>query len=418
MKRIVIAVILAATLAVGAIEAFLANWAYDRFSDAKFTKFVRLQGPAQDRAIFYRLRVKLAYKSEPLDFDIVVGCNAGVTTYKDSDRSVEVGISPMVYGLRMDDGRGVMVKPPLACNGETTENGKVPEALLPLVVTYENADQPWLGLAYASDDAYDSPISELKFFGATISKATRDEWQDWRRTEAPKNFATYELLGINAKNRWDHPHWRPGYRTLSPHCEGFAWVRLPEPVREVIRSHWPASRPRYWYPDENAKRAFRTAGDDDHGKVLFEGNPLRSYFSGMSFGVPRRKPGAVISYKHWAVGTLYPARTDLSFNLLDDKGELPAEIKAKAKKSYAEATVDLKLKGFAYCDDGAAAKDVPESVALFGAAGMQSLVNRIDGVPISDELQRVGTNFDYAFERDEYVIIAHGAELANIFGGL
>ena len=188
-----------------------------------FTKSIDNKTAGQDRGYYYRFKASYAYKGEPLDFDIVVGCNVSIATYKDNSRSVEVGIAPMVYGLKMKDGHGVVIKPPEACRGETTENGKVPAALLPLVVTYEDADHPWFGLAYASEDAYESPISELKFFGATIGRASFEEWQDWRKTEASKNFITYELLGINETNRFDHPRWKPGYRVMSSICAGFAW---------------------------------------------------------------------------------------------------------------------------------------------------------------------------------------------------
>jgi hypothetical protein len=110
------------------------------------------------------LKVNLSYKGEPLDFDVVVGCNVSITTYTDNDRTIEVGIAPMVYGIKMNDGRGVVVRPPEACNGETTDNGKVSAALLPLVVTYENADQPWFGLAYASEGCVRKPDFRTQVF--------------------------------------------------------------------------------------------------------------------------------------------------------------------------------------------------------------------------------------------------------------
>jgi hypothetical protein len=61
-----------------------------------FTKSVEV-----DRSRYYRLKVNLAYKDQPLVFDIVVGCNVRVTRYKDNDRTVEVGIAPFAYGLKM-----------------------------------------------------------------------------------------------------------------------------------------------------------------------------------------------------------------------------------------------------------------------------------------------------------------------------
>jgi hypothetical protein len=106
------------------------------FSGWSFTKSVDVKTAGQDRGYYYRFKASYAYKGEPLDFDIVVGCNVRVTTYKDNDRTVDVGIAPMVFGLKMKDGHVVVIRPPQACNGQTTENGRVPQNLLPLVVTY------------------------------------------------------------------------------------------------------------------------------------------------------------------------------------------------------------------------------------------------------------------------------------------
>ncbi|MGJ4890670.1 hypothetical protein ACQR1Y_20910 [Bradyrhizobium sp. HKCCYLRH3099] len=375
-----------------------------------FTKPVKVAAPGQDRSYYYRFKAGYAYMGEPLHFDIVVGCNVRITTYKDNDRTVEIGIAPMVFGLKMTDGRGVVIRPPEACRGETTDNGKVPAALLPLVVTYENADKPWIGLAYASEDAYESPISELKFFGATISRATREEWQEWRRTEAPKSFITYELLGINAKNIWEHPHWKPGYRAMGSICRAFSWVKLPEVAREAIRPYWPSSKPNYWYGNQDAEAAFRAAAgfatfvyqNPSRPGVLFEGHRLSSYFELPKF-----------LSKDSAVGTLYPAKSDLSFNRLDDSGELPAEIRAKARKSYSEANLDPQLKGFAYCDIVWNIDDIPSTLTA-----PQNLANRINGELINEELERHGNNFSHAFGRDEYVIFDRSYALVSIFGGL
>ncbi len=382
-----------------------------------FTKSVKVTSPGQDRGYYYRLKASLAYKGEPLDFDIVVGCNVSVTTYKDNDRTVEVGVAPMAYGLKMKDGHGVVVRPPEACGGETTENGKVPKSLLPLVVTYESADAPWFGIAYASEDAYESPLSELNFFGATISKATREEWQEWRRTEASKNFVTYELLGINDKNRWEKPRWKPGYRAMGSICSGLSRLKLPEPVSEAIRLYWPASRPDYWYPSGDARRAFRSSGDYYGKRILFEGNPLRDYSPTESTffpGLPRHKPGALIFFTGHVVGDLYPASSDLSFNHLDAAGELPAEIQTKSRRSYTDVNVRPELKGFAYCDVVWNIDGVPSEIS----SNSNPNANRINGQPINEDLERHTGDFDYAFERDEYVYFRKRYSFVNIFGGL
>ncbi|WP_316184265.1 MULTISPECIES: hypothetical protein [unclassified Bradyrhizobium] len=387
------------------------------FGGSSFTKSHEVGTPGEDHGTYYRLKVSLAYKGEPLDFDIVAGCRVSITTYKDNDRTVEVGIAPMAFGLKMKDGHGVVVRPPEACGGETTENGQVPKSLLPLIVTYEIADAPWFGIAYASEDAYESPLSELRFFGATISKATREEWQEWRRTEAPKNFVTYQLLGINEKNHWEKPRWSPGYRAMGSICAGFSRIQLPESVRKAIRPYWPASRPDYWYPNGDARRAFRSSGDYYGKSVLFEGNPLREYSPTESTffpGLPRHKPGALIFFAGHVVGDVFPATSDLSLNRLDAAGQLPAEVKAKSRKSYADVNVRPELKGFAYCDVVWNIDGLPSEINDPGNPN----ANRINGQPINEELERHTGDFDYAFERDEYVYFRKRYSLVNIFGGI
>jgi len=382
-----------------------------------FTKSVDLKSAGNDRARYFRLKVNLSYKGEPLDFDVVVGCNVRITTYKDNDRTVEVGVAPMVFGLKMKDSHGVVVRPPEACDGETTENGKVPKSLLPLIVTYENVDEPWFGIAYASEDAYDSPLSQLKFFGASISKGTLEEWQEWRRTEAPKNFITYKLLGINEKNPWEQPRWTPGYRAMGSICAGVSRISLPGPVRDAIRPYWPASKPEYWYPNEDTRRAFYDVGDYRGRKMLFEGSPLYEYFPTEAhfLGLPRRKPGAVIFFGGHVVGEVYPASSDLSLNRLDAAGELPAEVKAKERMGYSEANVSPDLKGFALCDVVRNIDAVPSAINF--PTGRR-YANRINGEQINEELQRSSSNFDYAFARDEYVYFYKSYSLVSLFGGL
>ncbi|WP_316188850.1 hypothetical protein [Bradyrhizobium sp. SZCCHNS1054] len=412
-----VAIVVLALIALGIGLAWQGEQARAPLGGMGFTKSVQVKSPGEDRATYYRLKVNLAYKGEPLDFDIVVGCRVSITTYKDNDRTVEVGIAPMAFGLRMKDGHGVVVRPPEACGGETTENGKVPKSLLPLIVTYENADAPWFGIAYASEDAYESPLSELKFFGATISKATREEWQEWRRTEASKNFVTYELLGINAKNRWEHPRWKPGYRAMGSICSALSRVKLPEPVSEAIRPYWPASRPDYWYPNGEVERTLYSAGDYHGRKVPFEGSPLREYFpleTNFFPGLPRHKPGARIFFTGHVVGDLYPASSDLAFNRLDAAGELPAEVKAKSRKSYTDVSVRPELKGVAFCDVVWNIDGLPSEIS----SNSNPTANRIDGQLINEELQRHTGDFGYAFERDEYVYFRMRYSLMDIVGGL
>jgi hypothetical protein len=386
---------------------------------SSFTKSVETTTAGADRGYYYRFKASFTYRGEPLDFDIVVGCNVRVTTYQDNDRTVEVGIAPMAFGLKMKDGHGVVIRPPQACEGQTTENGKVPQNLLPLVVTYENAEAPWSGIAYASEDAYDSPLAELKFLGATISKATREEWQDWRRTEAPRNFITYALLGINPDNMWDAPHWKPGYRVMASGCLGASWVKLPEGVRDLVRRFWPADKPGYWFPSWEMRKALWNVAVDPKDPLLFEGNRLLDYLQELasangSQGLPRRRPGAVIFFKRYVAGDLYPARIDRSVNRLRADGELPSEIKAKPQPPRIEAEARPELRGFAYCDDTVfKIEDVPG-----GFYGTPAYLSEINGKAINEELQSWRRGSDLDFERDEFVVLPRRYQIGNIFGGL
>jgi hypothetical protein len=69
---------------------------------------------ADDRGTYYRLKVKLTYNGEPQDFDIVVGCNVRRITYKDGSGTYEAGLIPTVFGRRMSDGKGLVVRHALA----------------------------------------------------------------------------------------------------------------------------------------------------------------------------------------------------------------------------------------------------------------------------------------------------------------
>ena len=379
------------------------------------TRSVEVRSPGQHRGYYYRLKINLAYKGEPLDFDIVVGCRVRITTYKDNDRTIEVGLAPMTFGLKMKDEHGVVVRPPEACDGATTENGKVPQNLLPLIVTYESADAPWFGIAYASEDAYDNPLSELKFFGATISKATREEWQDWRRTEAPKNFVTYELLGINAQNMWNAPHWKPGYRVMASGCLGASWVKLPEPVRDLARRFWPAYKPTYWFPSGEMRDVLWSTAVFPKQLPIFDGNRFLDYLesddSNGTRGLPRRQPGAVISLKGRVAGDVYPARISRSVNRFSADGELPPEIKAEPHQPpWTEVEEKRELRGFAYCED-----TVFKIEELPGGFYAVKDFSKISGEPINRE-RDLRTNL--AFERDEFAILSRGYEIGTIFGAL
>src|SRR5579864_3305914 len=242
-------------LLVGAFLGLRGGAGQALFGNAGFVKSI-----TDDHGTYYRLKVKLTYWGVPEDFDIVVGCNVHIINYKGGGGSTyEVGLVPTVFGRRMYDGKALVVRPPSACRGETTANGKVQPDLLPLIVVYDNADTLDFGIAYLSEDAYESPLSVLTFGGATIEKATRAEFDEFRRTQV--NAVKRELyhsaldsdrllvqLGLPRVSRnWAHV------------CEGYIRYRLPDDVRGIAKQYWPEEKPEYWQTTLDAERNIEQA---------------------------------------------------------------------------------------------------------------------------------------------------------------
>ena len=140
-----------------------------------------------DQGTYFRLKFDVAYKGEPQQFDIVVGCHVQDIVYKDGNTTHEVGLIPTLYGRRMSDGKALVVRAPNACSGETTANGHVPLDFTPLLIVYEDAGKLDFGTAYLSEDAYDGPLSQLRFGKATIEASTRAAF-DASRKDGPPNL--------------------------------------------------------------------------------------------------------------------------------------------------------------------------------------------------------------------------------------
>jgi len=233
------------------VQALLGRWSF-------------VKSVTNDNSTYYRLKVKLAYKGEPQDFDIVVGCNVHQIIYKDNSRTYEAGLIPTVFGRRMSDGKALVVRPPKACRGETTANGRVQPDLLPLIIVYDNADALEFGIAYLSEDAYTSPLSVLKFGGATIEEATRSDFDHFRKTQA--NAVRRELYhsALDSDQLLRQLQLKRGPRTWAHVCEGYERYLLGDGGRSLLREHWPEGQPKYWqasYAVEDALGKWSSIGE-------------------------------------------------------------------------------------------------------------------------------------------------------------
>jgi hypothetical protein len=212
----------------------------------------------QNQGPYYRLKVRLTYKGEPQNFDIVVGCKVRRITYRDKSSTLEVGLIPTVFGRRMSDGRGLVIRPPRACEGETTSNGRIRSDLMPIVVLYEDASNLDFGTAYLSDDAYSNSVSVLKFGGATVEKATRTEFDTFNRTQT--NVVTRESFWsaeagdavLNQMNIKRVP------RPWAYMCTGYKRFKIQDDSRGLVQQYWPGTHPRYWIPDnDNEEKSYK-----------------------------------------------------------------------------------------------------------------------------------------------------------------
>jgi hypothetical protein len=316
-----------------------------------FTKSIE-----EDRSVYYRLKVDLAYKGEPQHFDIVVGCNVRQINYRDGGRTVEVGLIPTVFGRRMSDGKGLVVRPPRACRGETTENGQVQPDLLPVVIVYDNADILDFGTAYLSEDAYEGPLSILKFGSASIERATRGDFDQFRKTQ--KNLVTSQSYHASLSSDPSVP------RPFGHSCQTHQRFRIPDSLRSLVKEQQPDGSPRYWVPDafpaeqkitESISRGKAIQSDRTTDSTL-PWSAWRERWNAADFGLPTRTGGGRISTRR---GYLFPAayypssddrRTDKWPSNFHERADYLA-----ALKNFAWASIDVgggRMRGFGYCFTG------------------------------------------------------------------
>lgn len=368
----------------------------------------------EDHGTYYRLKVKLAYRGEPQDFDIVVGCNVRQINYKDGSRTYEAGLVPTVFGRRMNDGKGLVVRPPRACEGQTTANGMVQPDLLPIVVVYDDADTLDFGTAYLSKDAYESPLSVLKFDGATIERATRADFDKFRKVET--NLVTRQSYhsALTSDQDLKSLNFTRLVRSFGRLCSAYERVLIPAEVRDLVRQNWPVDRPNYWLPDSSeAEKQIRRA--------LYESEKIQSDRStdiprrwdalsnrgNAERGLETRIGGGLVASRSLDVypPAFYPATEDFIAHWwpLDWK-QWPTFVANKSR--FASSIVDFRngmTRGFAYCGSGL--RPTAEQRETFDLAGRKPRVFRVDGQDVASKRPVGAAGDTWIFERDESVFI-------------
>jgi hypothetical protein len=383
----------------------------------------------EDHGTYYRLKVKLAYKGQPQDFDIVVGCNVRQINYGGGGgRTYEVGLVPTVFGRRMDDSKGLVVRPPDACDGRTTANGKVQPDLLPVIVVYDDAETLSFGTAYLSEDAYESPLSVLAFGGATIEKATKSEFDEFRRTRPNLVKRESYFSPLDSDDELRKKNFRRLTRPFGHACQGYMRFRIPEDVRPLVRQRWPDGHPTYWKPDTDEQQYEITRQIWGRKQILTDrpNDVPRNWHHLMEMipeytanrGLATRAGGGLASQTRGTLfpPSIYPATDDnQSHRWPADPAQWPAFL--ASKEAFAASDVDFRggqTRGFAYCS---ALSRVPKTAEVMSDLTQKRRVFRIDGQDVVSKQSPLAANV-WIFERDEYVFHAFDIALDSTRGDI
>lgn len=371
------------------------------------------QSQTTDRGTYFRLQVNVAYKGEPVAFDIVVGCNVSRIGYKDGSSTVEVGMVPVVFGKRMPDNKGLVVRAPDACGQRYIKAGWAPDDLLPLMIVYDDADTLAFGTAYMSEDAYRNPLSVLRFERATVALASREEFEAFRK----------EQTNLVSRNTFHSA--RAGIELLRPMgldfavpfgntCHAYQRFRIPEELREQVRQAWPVDRPRYWWP--GYKPAFDLSSKRWQNEFGGEFRRFNEWGPGddlAELGVPRgnaadsSKPQSHSSVSR-ALPSYYPRSSDVRADKWPlNKAEWPDFVRKNAP--FIGEKIDVQngdTRGFAYCYLGQ--RGLPGHLTVEQQNEAQRMIvaapaiRMVDSVEISGAPQTLGSDMSIFIQDDEF----------------
>ncbi len=214
---------------------------------------------------FFRITASMIADGEPLEFNVVVACSTTVYGGGGGGAGFSVKQYPYYYAVRIKNNHAVQLVTQDGCDGMTTDNGKVPANYLPPLLWYENADDLSLGYLYLTDDAFEGTRSKLKFIKASVHKATREDFEIWRKADEAKNLILPErqpylndLRKIEYKYKLQ-PEFEKDPRLIWKYIavsECFAIRRMPmhPALQAYIRSIRPAGSGKYWAAEYTPNR--------------------------------------------------------------------------------------------------------------------------------------------------------------------
>jgi hypothetical protein len=381
---------------------------------------------------FFRFKASYNYKGknglEPLDFDIVAGCAVQITKYITGDAPGISSRTPTKYALPTSDGAAVMVQVPRVCDGGTTDNGRIPKDFLPIAVTYESANDLSLGLMYASEDAYDGPLSKLEFKGATLEKASEEEFRTFITGDGfKKNLISLkssrdfvggpgDRIELTEELKQDpRMIWK---QRMTGYCLGARRLKAPEELKKYLRTLWQPGEPEYWYVDrQHSTHMMGWLRDLDTGKKRpfplpkFDGKTFREYDlpvevwgAGAQWRDGRGLIGGfskILNKPRHYPPDYYPLLMDV----------YPSEVrKINQQTEFLKNTIlkDEKYKGFYFCTAPLAGEANIYYLQKFNIREMKRFIfidgERVVRLEDSDESDAEPIGELLFFERDEYIV--------------
>ena len=358
-------------------------------------------------------RYRIAFKvdgTEDLTIDNVIACSTRIRRSKAHGMSVLPGMTPNLFVKRTKDNHAILVTTPKLCSWARTnspEKNYTEEGFMPpAVVWFDDADDLTFGIAYVTKTAYASKKSRLELVSTYVGPATRQEFEAWYDGPRKQNLAKQDWInpppGTTSKRWAAHNAYirrarETKGRAFPGGCYGSHRFKLTPEAQAIIRSYWPADRPKYWTPspdqwDELYEAQFT-------GKAYFIGKGERvgshfefwtSYSSNSSPFGPNENKKNSIDAGAWPAET-YPTASSVGAPFLtEDSTNKEYYLK---KIFFEDGTND----GFAWCYSGWGAP----------SRSYDDPLRRHHYVDVDDLRARTGDEFEnsikHVFEADDYM---------------
>jgi hypothetical protein len=303
---------------------------------------------------YFRLKASYTHAGKPIDFDIVVACGIRVDRYRSGDSGFLAARYPRFFVKETHDGHAVMQIVPIACRGETTTGGEVPEDFLPGVIWFDKPGDYRFGIAYFSEDAFENPNSQLKFRGASIAKATRAEWEVFDSGASgnegmKRRYYDGPFYSTDDAKRIALADGREVEAAYARSCSGVIRFKLSMAARQAIRKYWPSEKPEFWISGDGSSGPWNDLDRLRKTTQIFaDGYRYREHLNGGNYkygGFPTRAIGGMINGIYPIIPSeIFPTRFDrgIPWVFNDDVGNSP----------YLTKDVEVNTgpgKGFLYC---------------------------------------------------------------------